>query len=202
MGISSDDTSSHLYKQQMESNREWLKQQENFSQQLRQQSNPNMEHWIKNQIQNNPLAQQDKSFIEELAEKQHQSLSNKPSESEGALYFVSFSIVEEGLKRMLHETQQYSIPATLRGMVNNDMKSTINAVTSLVQNGVTDGIQIDPTLFTQYGITSVPALVVHCQNGFDVIRGNIQIKQALEKIAEQGDCAPAAQALLEKRIVK
>ncbi|MGM1332294.1 type-F conjugative transfer system pilin assembly protein TrbC, partial [Klebsiella michiganensis] len=80
----------------------------------------------------------------------------------GALYFVSFSIPEEGLKRMLHETRQYGIPATLRGLINNDMKTTTDAVLQLVKDGVTDGIQIDPTLYSQYNIRSVPALVVRC----------------------------------------
>lgn len=56
---------------------------------------------------------------------------------------------------MLGETRHYGIPATLRGMVNNDLKSTAEAVLSLVKDGATDGVQIDPTLFSQYGIRSV-----------------------------------------------
>jgi conjugal transfer pilus assembly protein TrbC len=32
------------------------------------------------------------------------------------------------------------------------------------------GVQIDPTLFTQYNITTVPALVVTCPGHYDVIR--------------------------------
>jgi type-F conjugative transfer system pilin assembly protein TrbC len=95
-------------------------------------------------------------------------------------------VPEEGLKRMLHETRQYGIPATLRGLVNNDMKATTDAVMRLVKDGVTDGVQIDPTLYSQYNIRSVPALVVRCKAGFDVVRGNIRLKQALEKVAEKG----------------
>ena len=97
---------------------------------------------------------------------------------------------------MLHETKQYSIPATLRGLVNNDMKATTDAVMNLVNDGVTDGVQIDPTLYTQYNIRSVPALVVRCQAGFDVVHGNIRLKQALEKVAEKGDCAQTARHML------
>ncbi len=66
---------------------------------------------------------------------------------------------------MLSETRHYGIPATLRGMVNNDLKATADAVLSLVKDGATDGVQIDPTLFSQYGIRSVPALVVFCSQG-------------------------------------
>lgn len=71
---------------------------------------------------------------------------------------------------MLGETRHYGIPATLRGMVNNDLKTTAEAVLSLVKDGATDGVQIDPTLFSQYGIRSVPALVVFCSQGYDIIQ--------------------------------
>lgn len=47
-------------------------------------------------------------------------------------------------------------------------------------------MQIDPTLYSRYGIRSVPALVVRCKAGFDVIQGNIRLKQALEKVVEKG----------------
>ncbi|MCZ0104353.1 type-F conjugative transfer system pilin assembly protein TrbC, partial [Raoultella ornithinolytica] len=142
----------------------------------------------------NPLASADRQFIDNLASQQKASNQAKPEE--GAVYFVSFSIPEEGLKRMLHETRQYSIPTTLRGLVNNDMKATTAAVMHLVNDGLTDGVQIDPTLYTQYNIRSVPALVVRCQAGFDVVHGNIRLKQALEKVAEKGDCAQTARHML------
>ncbi len=103
----------------------------------------------------NPLQRSDNHFLDELVRKQQASQDGKPRQ--GALYFVSFSIPEEGLKRMLSETRHYGIPATLRGMVNNDLKATADAVLSLVKDGATDGVQIDPTLFSQYGIRSVPA---------------------------------------------
>ncbi|HBU0421683.1 TPA: type-F conjugative transfer system pilin assembly protein TrbC, partial [Klebsiella pneumoniae] len=86
--------------------------------------------------------------------------------------------------------------ATLRGLVNNDMKTTTDAVLQLVKDGVTDGVQIDPTLYTQYSIRSVPSLVVRCQAGYDVVRGNIHVKQALEKVAQTGDCAQVARQIL------
>ncbi|HFD7850856.1 TPA: type-F conjugative transfer system pilin assembly protein TrbC [Klebsiella michiganensis] len=175
--------------------REWLKQQENLSEQLRQHPDKQLQQELEAQINRNPLAQSDRQFIDNLASQQKEANQEKPTE--GALYFVSFSIPEEGLKRMLHETKQYSIPATLRGLVNNDMKATTDAVMNLVNDGVTDGVQIDPTLYTQYNIRSVPALVVRCQAGFDVVHGNIRLKQALEKVAEKGDCAQTARQMLD-----
>lgn len=174
--------------------RAWLKQQENLSEQLRQHPDRQLQQELEAQIKRNPLNRSDSQFIDDLLTKQKASNQEKPAE--GAIYFVSFSIPEEGLKRMLHETRQFGIPATLRGLVNNDMKTTADAVMQLVKDGVTDGVQIDPTLYSQYNIRSVPALVVRCQAGYDVVRGNIRLKQALEKVAETGDCAQTARTML------
>lgn len=174
--------------------RAWLKQQENLSEQLRQHPDRQLREELEAQIKRNPLNRSDSQFIDNLLSQQKAANQEKPTE--GALYFVSFSIPEEGLKRMLHETRQYGIPATLRGLINNDMKTTTDAVLQLVKDGVTDGVQIDPTLYSQYNIRSVPALVVRCQTGFDVVRGNIRLKQALEKVTETGDCAQTARTML------
>ncbi|HEN5009451.1 type-F conjugative transfer system pilin assembly protein TrbC [Klebsiella quasipneumoniae] len=175
--------------------REWLKQQENLSEQLRQHPDKQLQQELEAQINRNPLPKSDRQFIDNLVSQQKAANQEKPAE--GALYFVSFSIPEEGLKRMLHETRQYGIPATLRGLVNNDMKTTTDAVLQLVKDGVTDGVQIDPTLYTQYSIRSVPSLVVRCQARYDVVRGNIHVKQALEKVAQTGDCAQVARQMLD-----
>ncbi|MEJ0230804.1 type-F conjugative transfer system pilin assembly protein TrbC (plasmid) [Klebsiella michiganensis] len=174
--------------------REWLKQQEDLSEKLRLNPDRQLQQELEAQIKRNPLNRSDSQFIDDLLSKQKVSNQEKPAE--GAIYFVSFSIPEEGLKQMLHETRQFGIPATLRGLVNNDMKTTADAVMQLVKDGVTDGMQIDPTLYAQYNIRSVPALVVRCQAGYDVVRGNIRVKQALEKVAETGDCAQTARQML------
>ncbi|VCZ28875.1 hypothetical protein BANRA_05601 [Escherichia coli] len=96
---------------------------------------------------------------------------------------------------MLGETRHYGIPATLRGMVNNDLKTTAEAVLSLVKDGATDGVQIDPTLFSQYGIRSVPALVVFCSQGYDIIRWK-PAGRPRWKVAATGDCRQVAHDLL------
>ncbi|EDS7588640.1 type-F conjugative transfer system pilin assembly protein TrbC [Salmonella enterica subsp. diarizonae] len=177
-------------------NRQFLKQQEELSRQLRDRPDAELKAWADWQIQANPLIQSDGHFLDDLARKQQASQADKPEQ--GAAYFISFSIPEEGLKRMLRETRRYGIPATLRGMRDNDLKATADAVLSLVKDGVTDGVQIDPTLFTKYDIRSVPALVVYCRQGYDVIRGNLRVKQALEKVATAGDCRQTAGEILQK----
>lgn len=177
-------------------NRQFLKQQETLSQQLRDRPDTQLKTWAEQQIQGNPLQQSDRHFLDDLARKQQSSQTEKPAS--GAVYFVSFSIPEEGLKRMLGETRRYGIPATLRGMLNNDLKATTDAVLSLVKDGATDGVQIDPTLFSEYHVRSVPALVVFCDRGYDIIRGNLRVKQALEKVATAGDCRQVAGEILQQ----
>lgn len=172
----------------------WMKQQEDFSEQLRQHPDVRLQQKLEERINRNPPGRSDRQYIESLTSHQKQPVRDKPSE--GALFFVSFSVPEEGLKRMLHETRQYRIPAVLRGLVNNDMRATIDVVMRLVKDGVTDGIQIDPTSYEQYNIRSVPTLVVRCKAGFDVVHGNIRVAQALGKIAEKGDCADIARNML------
>ncbi|EKT7008956.1 type-F conjugative transfer system pilin assembly protein TrbC [Salmonella enterica] len=177
-------------------NRQFLKQQKTLSQQLRDRPDTQLKTWAEQQIQDNPLQQSDRHYLDDLVRKQQSLQTEKPAS--GAVYFVSFSIPEEGLKRMLGETRRYGIPATLRGMLNNDLKATADAVLSLVKDGATDGVQIDPTLFSEYHVRSVPALVVFCDRGYDIIRGNLRVKQALEKVATAGDCRQVAGEILQQ----
>jgi conjugal transfer pilus assembly protein TrbC len=113
-----------------------------------------------------------------------------------ALYFVSFSIPEEGLRRLVMDADAFGIPATLRGMVKGDMRETANAVLRLVNEDKRGGVQIDPKSFVTYGINAVPALVVTCDGHYDRIAGNLALREALTKVAESGDCADTAKAIL------
>ncbi|MDQ9388586.1 MULTISPECIES: type-F conjugative transfer system pilin assembly protein TrbC [Serratia] len=178
---------------QVDSNRAWLREQEKRSADLHQ--NTPVPEFLRNQPPRS-LAQDDQSFIDQLAAKQRQDAAEQPAE--GALYFVSFAIPEEGMRRMLQEARRFGIPATLRGMVNGDMRETVQRVQKLVEAGGIDGVQIDPQPYSQFGITAVPALVVRCAAGFDVVSGNLLMAQALKKVAKDGDCAATAQALLDK----
>ncbi|MEN3262954.1 type-F conjugative transfer system pilin assembly protein TrbC [Sodalis endosymbiont of Spalangia cameroni] len=174
-----------------DADRAWLREQERRSATLSAPSE--RPAFLRPQV---PLAPDDQRFIARLAEKSRQADGQRPAEN--AVYFVSFSLPLEGLAAMLQETRRFGIPATLRGMVNNDMRETVQRVMALVKNGGADGVQIDPQPFHTFSIQSVPALVVQCERGFDVIRGNLHIEDGLRRIAHDGDCAPVAQALLDK----
>lgn len=143
------------------------------------------------------LSELDNKWIDELQRKQQQAAGEeKPAPR--ALYFVSFSIPHEGLKRMVSESSRFKIPATLRGLVNNDMKQTTVAVYGLVKDSKQGGVQVDPKAFTTYGVRAVPALVVTCKKGFDRIAGNLRLEEALRQIVEKGDCSDTAEGLLKE----
>lgn len=133
----------------------------------------------------------DEAWVNQLG---RQATGDKPVPH--ALYFVSFSIPEEGLKQMILDADTFGIPSTLRGMVNNDMRDTANAVLRLVNEDKRGGVQIDPKAFTTYGITAVPALVVTCDGRYDRLAGNLALREALTKIAQSGDCGDTAKAIL------
>ena len=115
-----------------------------------------------------------------------------------AIYFVSLGLPREGLLPMLRDANRYGIPATLRGLVNNDLRQTASAMFELSKEDKNIGVQIDPTLYSEFHITTIPALVVTCPGHFDVIRGSLPLKQALERVSENGDCAATARQLLKE----
>ncbi len=98
---------------------------------------------------------------------------------------------------MLEDARRFGIPATIRGLVDNDFRKTASMMFELSKKDKQAGVQIDPTLFRQYGIKAVPALVVTCGAEFDVIYGSLELKQALKEVQQRGDCAGTAAQLLQ-----
>lgn len=137
------------------------------------------------------------AWIQSLTRKSQQA-SARSKKTPRALYFLSFSIPEDGLIRMLPEARALGIPALVNGLIDNDFRKTAEAVFRITREKNTGGVQIDPMQFAKYGITSVPALVVTCGERYDLIRGNIRLKAALERVAKEGECAPVAEAILRE----
>ena len=124
------------------------------------------------------------------ADDNYNQISQPPlEEKENELaYFVSFSIPEKQLVTLIREAEQHEIPVYIRGLINTDMKRTAKAVLYLAQKYNVQGVLIDPLRFEHYGINAVPALVKKCGEKFDVIHGNVELKQALSLMASQGEC--------------
>jgi len=139
----------------------------------------------------------------------------KPQGADGAVLFVSFSMPESLLFAMTDEAARFNIPVVINGLVEGDFKKTIDTFKRLTleakKQGLNfKGVSIDPVWFSQFQITSVPALVVtvppktcvlasDCTNQpFDVVYGNARLKNSLELIAERGEVAARAKSILEE----
>lgn len=152
------------------------------------------------------ISAQDKAWIDNLLAKQQQAQQQVTDAAKAQtvretpfIYFVSFSIQEAGLKQMVPEATQLGIPTLINGLIDNDFRKTASAVFALTKDSGEGGVQIDPKTFAQYGITQVPALVVRCEHGFDVMYGNIRLISAIERIASGGDCHQVARDWLVSR---
>lgn len=168
--------------------RAWMKEQQQALQEFKEN--------LQGQMMSLPPAQQ--SLVNKFSTQIQQTPEWQDSErSFPAVYFVSLGIPEEGLLPMLGDANRLGIPATIRGWLNNDLRKTASRMFELSKKDKNIGVQIDPTLFQQYGITAVPALVVTCPGHFDVIRGSLPLKDMLNKVAEQGECAATARQLME-----
>ncbi len=101
--------------------------------------------------------------------------------------FVSFSMPEPLLEQCLTESAHLHIPAILNGLIDNSMPKTIQRIEALSKAVPNLNLQIDPTAFERFGIQQVPALVVDNGHDFDVLYGNLNLRDGLMRIAGLGD---------------
>lgn len=168
-------------------------------------------------IKSSQVQSEHKSLIDTLMQSATDGLQGKqkPQGAEGAILFVSFSMPDSLLFALSNEAAKFRIPVVIKGLVDGDFKKTIETFKRLnieahKQHLNFKGVSIDPVWFSQFQITSVPALVVTelskaCAQGqactnqpFDVVYGNASIKKGLELIAQKGDAAPQlARTILE-----
>lgn len=177
----------------VESNQAFIKQQLAKDQLLQQLRAP-----LKIGANTQPTVQ---DWIRQMAEKQQSALGGQSREREApqVMYFVSSSIPTEGMRQILRDADRLGIPAAMRGLINNDFRSTAAYVMDLAQPDNKGGVQVDPTLFKQFEIKAVPALVVTCTAGYDRVTGNVKLERALQIIADEGDCKEVARRFLESR---
>ena len=135
--------------------------------------------------------------------------------ADGAMLFISTSMPKSLIIQMTEQASYYHIPVVIRGLIDNDMKKTLQAIldiktTANKHHQPFTGISIDPVWFEQFNITAVPAFVIskrpaNCQTQhtcsnekYDVIYGNQSIKDSIQEIATDGsiEIKPIAQSLL------
>ena len=145
------------------------------------------------------LTGQDADYIASLKRQRQQQV--KPDDSAPAvMMFVSFSMPEDDLRTRVKDASDLGVTVSLRGMVNGDMRQTGTRIAQLVKETNTGGMQIDPVSFRRFGITSVPTLVVICEHKSDRVLGDISLREALRKVAEDGDCAGIAESVLGREV--
>lgn len=131
--------------------------------------------------------------------------------------FVSFSLPEITLKRLLTQARRIDASLILRGLVDDDLGKTKAKITQLLEadaqgnTRINGGFAIDPTLFEHFNITQAPSFVLtdapatRCTESdcasIDHARlsGDIPIDYALETMARE---APAMKASAEQLLAR
>ncbi|QHM74022.1 type-F conjugative transfer system pilin assembly protein TrbC [Mixta intestinalis] len=103
-------------------------------------------------------------------------------------YFLSASVPEKDLAMLMKAAEEHDIPVYFRGLISDSMEKTAKYIMYMVTTYRVKGIQIDPVRFDRYGVKQVPALVKKCGDRFDIVYGNIALKQAIEMINTRGEC--------------
>lgn len=143
-----------------------------------------------------PLVPNTAIDVEALA-KQYAAAANPiPSNEPTLLAFVSFSMPEASLARMVADAEARSTTLVLRGLVGGSLKTTMAAAQALIGDRTVAWV-IDSEAFTRFGVTAVPTYVLlrsgatpsscatgQCFGDQDYVRvsGDISIDYALERI--------------------
>lgn len=110
--------------------------------------------------------------------------------SKGLVLCVSLGMPDLVLQQYLAQANKLQIPIVIRGMVNNDMKTTTNRLFSLLnppdEKAIQGGVAIDPHPFRIAHITAVPALIVSDGSQFDVVYGNSNLANLIHVVASNG----------------
>jgi len=111
-------------------------------------------------------------------------------------YFISFSMPDLAIQEALRQAQKYHVPVYINGLINDSFADTAQKFIQHFGQNSSYGLGIDPIRFTRFNVNTVPTLVLKCGQQIDKLTGNIPLKNAIEKMATEGDCATDAKKLL------
>ena len=121
---------------------------------------------------------------------QAQGLNSGPS----LLIFVSFSMPEATLKRLVDQAARANATLVIRGLFNGSLRNTVMRMQGMIRNRQVD-VQIDPQAFDRFAITATPSFVLvrdgakpeSCASGtcispeaFVATAGDVSLDYALE----------------------
>lgn len=126
------------------------------------------------------------------------AIQNETKE-EGLVLFVSLTMPEATLHRMIDQSVRYKVPLVIQGLTDGSMKKTVAKITQLLAKREGD-LQVDPRLFDRFNINRVPALVlINPEGQWVTAYGDVSIEFALQTIERQHPAlAPFARTWLAK----
>lgn len=143
------------------------------------------------------------------AMRQAQGLASGP----GLLVFVSLSIPQPTLQRLIDQAARAKASIVLRGFAQGSLRTTVAQVQRLIGDRQV-GVQIDPQAFDRYAVTRVPTFVLvrdgtrpaACAGGscapaeaFLRTSGDVSLDYALEHMARSAPAfRPAADTFLKR----
>lgn len=128
------------------------------------------------------------------------------------MVFVSLTMPEGSLFRLVHQAERSGAVLVLKGLKNNSLKATADALRKYEQQAKATW-RIDPPAFTKFGVKVVPTFVVAKANealsadaggcadpgAFAAVSGDVSLDFALEHIARvRPDLDTVAQSYLTK----
>lgn len=147
----------------------------------------------------NPEIREDRLISKALAAgEQMQNHSAEPW-TNSPIVLVSLSMPDSRIKSLMSEAAKVGANIVLRGAVDNDIGKTIERIQQFSDENQTGGIQIDPTLFRRFEVTTVPTFILPLepvktcdQNGCEVpehvkAHGTASLLYFLEKASRLGN---------------
>jgi conjugal transfer pilus assembly protein TrbC len=132
----------------------------------------------------------------------------------GLMVFVSFSMPEPTLARLVEQAARSQAVLVIRGFVNGSLKETVARVKDLIGNRKV-GFQIDPQAFDRFSVTAIPTFVL-VRNGavptecggntcfapdaFVSVVGDVSLDYALEYFQRSAPAFDKDAALFLKRL--
>ena len=104
---------------------------------------------------------------------------------EGVFYFVSWSIPDELLKGYMREAYRLGATVVFRGMIDNDMRKTVDRTKALAVELQQEAphTTIDPIIFRQLGVTSVPTLAIVNDQSALMVTGAAPLEALLSQLS-------------------
>lgn len=136
-----------------------------------------------------------------------------PPQQDSALFIlISFSMPAQSIDRLAAQAGKAGATLVLRGAIDGSLRRTAEVAAQFVKKYPGAQFQIDPTLFTRFAVSQVPAFVLSvrpedshtcgkdcdARNTYASVAGDVTLDYALDYLARQRDARFSA--LAERRL--